>query len=302
MIQVADFGVRSWPPEARLVAALNANFDDSQDGDGADIWVIAGYVGYAPQWTHFERLWRAALRRHDVPYFHMTEMNDPRGPFAKWLPHTDHQEEVRSFFVDLADAILKCMLYMVSAVVWLKDVERFNQENGLALEAYPLAAHACIMNMSLQFPGSPITAVFDRADQIQSKLDKARAYSRADKRLVEAFDAIAIFPLQKPLTVRDVPALQAADFIAWELRKEHYKMKEWQLTEREPLTDRPAQWERYIEWSRQKTGSDPILRKSLEALINNNSRIRGFVWDYQQLNDAKQAKGGILLPSERGAV
>lgn len=139
----------------------------------------------------------------------------------------------------------------------------------------------------------PITAVFDRADQVKSKLDTARAYAKADQRVVNAFDRIATFPLQKPLTVRDVPAMQAADLIVWELRKEHHKMKEWQISERPALMDKVKQWQSYMEWSRARRGSDPILRKSLEALIQDTKRIRGMVWDYQQLTNANEAKGGI---------
>jgi hypothetical protein len=277
-----------------MVAALSGSFDDSQDGEGKDLWVVAGYVGYASQWDHFERLWKAALDRHEVPYFHMKEMNDPAGPFAKWLPPQDHKDEVIAFFKDLVAAILKCMLFMTSSAVWIRDLERFNQDTGLAIEAYPLAAYTCMMNMAIQYSRLPITAVFDRANQIQSKLDKARAYAKADHRVTIAFDSIAIFPLQEPLTVRDVPALQAADFIAWELRKEHYKMREWQLSNR-PLTDRLTQWWDYLEWTRQLTGSDPVLRRSLNALIENNSRVRGLVWDYQQLEDANKAKGGVWI-------
>jgi hypothetical protein len=276
-----------------LAALLSAYFDDSQDEKGAELWVVAGYVGYGHQWDHFERLWKSALDRHGVPYFHMTEMNDPKGPFAKWLPPQDHKDDVVAFFKDLVAVIQKCMLFMVSSAVWIKDLERFNHDTGLAIEAYPLAAYTCMMNMAIEYTQLPITAVFDRANQIQSKLDKARVYARSDERVASFFESIATIPLQKSLTVRDVPALQAADFIAWELRKEHHKMRGWKQLSDRPIADRWTQWGDYLEWTRQLTGGDPVLRRSLNALIEKNSRIRGLVWDYQQLLNANEARGGI---------
>src|SRR5690242_19163323 len=94
-IRAADLCVLTWPPEARLVAVLSGYFDDSQST--GDVWVVAGFVGYLNQWEHFEHLWGAALDRCEVPYFHMREMADPSGPFAKWLPPEDHQDEIISF-------------------------------------------------------------------------------------------------------------------------------------------------------------------------------------------------------------
>ena len=75
-----------------MVALITGNFDDSQSV--GDVWTVGGYVGYANQWDYFKSLWKEALQRHGVPYFHMKEMADPDSPFAKWLPPQEHSEEV----------------------------------------------------------------------------------------------------------------------------------------------------------------------------------------------------------------
>jgi hypothetical protein len=144
-------------PETQLVALISGNFDDSQST--GDVWTVAGYVGYSAQWDYFEGLWTEALARHGVPYFHMKEMAGPSGPFAKWLPPQEHTEEVAAFFKDLVAAIRKSGLYMVSSTVWLKDLERFNQETGVGLEAYPLATHACLAMIGLKYEELPVTTV-----------------------------------------------------------------------------------------------------------------------------------------------
>jgi hypothetical protein len=98
--------------------------------------------------------------------------------------------------------------------------------------------------------------------------------------------------LSKPTTARDVPALQAADLIAWEYRKALYQMKEWQLSSDRPQTDRKELWSHYLQWTRERTGGDPILRKSLEALID-RMPSHSVVWDWHQINDTNKFRNGI---------
>jgi hypothetical protein len=222
-----------------LVPLITGNFDDSQSS-GA-VWVVAGYAGYANQWDHFETLWNAALKKHDVPYFHMREMAEPDGAFKKWLPPEEHQSEVAVFFVDLADAIRRSGLRIVSSAVWLRDLNLFNQENGLKLEAYPLAAYSCWVQIAQHYDQSA-TTVFDNVEKIDDKLRKARIIADSDIRCYpgSVCDQIAAVPLQKRLTTRDVPAMQAADFVAWEIRKALFKMKPWVETSDRPVDNRKA--------------------------------------------------------------
>jgi hypothetical protein len=290
-VPAADFAIRTWPPEARLVALISGYFDDSQSV--GDLWGISGYVGYVNQWEYLERLWNKAMADHGVPYFHMREMNDPSGPFAKWLPPEDHEAEVIAFFTDLVGAIRKCGLRMFASAVWIKDLDRFNGEKGILLEPYPLAAFACMSQMAFHYNNVPVTAVFDRVEKVDDKLQKARAYGE----WLRLCDLITSVPLAKGLTSRDVPAMQAADFIAWEFRKALFKMKPWQELSGRPLGDREAQWLHYMEWTRETTGRDPFLRKSLDALIA-EMPTHAVVWDYHQISTTHDARGGIWTEVE----
>lgn len=292
-IPAADFAIRIWPPEKRLVALLGAYFDDSQSS--GDVWTVAGYVGYKNQWDHFEGLWQAILERHGVPYFHMREMADPAGPFKKWLPPEEHEEERAAFFIDMAEAILKSHLRMISSAVWISDLTRFNAARGLALEPFPLAAYTCLVQIQQQYDGVPATATFDRIEKVDDKLRKARVYADSDPRTypdASFIEHIAAFGVPKGVTSREVPALQAADLVAWEYRKALFGMKEWQLSSDRPDMDRPAQWRHYLQWTREKTGGVPVLRKSLEALIT-NLRVHSVVWDWHQLDSVNQSRNGV---------
>jgi hypothetical protein len=291
-ISASDFCLRTWPPEKRLVALLGAYFDDSQST--GDVWAVSGYVGYKNQWDHFEGLWQAVMAKHGVPYFHMREMSKPDGPFKKWLPPEDHEEERAAFFIDMADAIERSMLRKISSAVWISDLNRFNAAYGTSLEAYPLAAYACLISITQQYPYVPATATFDRVEKVDDKLRKARIYADSDYRIYpDSFlDKVVSYPLPKGVTSRDVPALQAADFIVWEYRKALFGMKEWQLSPDRPVTDRHSQWLHYLEWTKKKTGGSPKLRKSLEALIS-NLRTHSIVWDWHQIEDTHKTRNGI---------
>jgi hypothetical protein len=291
-ISAADFGLRTWPPEKRLVALLGAYFDDSQST--GDVWAVAGYVGYRNQWDHFETLWRAALAKHGVPYFHMREMANKDGPFAKWLPHEDHQDEVLAFFTDLVDAIRRSHLRMIASAVWLGELIEFNDAHGLSIEPYPLAAFACQSQIAMEFADVPATAVFDRVEKVDDKLNKARLYAKSDPNFYPntICDSVASFPIPKGVTFRETPALQAADFICWEFRKAIFHMKEWQLSADRPrFDDRDELWKHYREWHRKNTGKDPFLRKSLGALIS-EMPTHGVVWDLQQLSAIHKFRRG----------
>jgi hypothetical protein len=284
-----------------LVALISGNFDDSQVP--GDLWTVGGYVGYAQQWDYFAQLWTETLNRHDVPYFHMREMADPSGPFAKWWPPQEHADEVAEYFKGLVAAITKSGLYMAVSTVWISDLERFNRETGVGLEPYPLAAHACLALIAEKYddPTYPITAVFDRVEKVDSKLRTARSYLAGDTFIYSGLcDHIATTWLPTPTTSRTVPALQAADLIAWEVRKAHWGMKEWQLSERPVEQDRWAQWQQYVDYTRRVTGEDPKIRKSLDALIT-NFRGRSIVWDYIQLMQTHEARRGIWTSAEDAA-
>lgn len=66
-----------------MAAEIKGWLDDSRRDQ---YWVVGGYVGGWHRWEEFETYWPMALANHEVPYFHMREMNDLKGPFGKWHP------------------------------------------------------------------------------------------------------------------------------------------------------------------------------------------------------------------------
>lgn len=279
------------------MAALTGYFDDSRT-DGL-VLTLAGYVGEEWQWSSFEERWQAALDRHDVPYFHMKEFCDPNGPYKKWLPPEEHQREIARFLGSLARTIRVSRLKGFGSIVRLKDLDRFNTEHNQVLEPYPLAAYGCMLWIGKQNPNSVVSAIFDRVEQVSSKLEKAQVYARSDTYYPGVTDLVQPIPLNKALTFRNVRPLQAADFAAWEIRKHHLNQNEWW-----ELEERPAKADEALihlmEWSRQRFGKQIAARKSLEALLE-SAEIPGVLWDYHTICDAHEARGGVWSFQEQDA-
>jgi hypothetical protein len=292
-IRAADLCVRTWPPEQRVLAMISGYFDDTRTED--TIWVVGGYVGYPNQWELFESLWNAALVRHGVPYFHMREMGKPNGVFSKWHPPEEHQEEVLAFLKDLVAAIKKSHLRQFGSAVWIAELERFNKEKNQKIRAYPLAALACMTQIAHHYKSVAVTTIFDRVEQVDSKLKTAREYVESDRFLFPGLcKFITSVPLAEGLSYKNVPAIQAADFAIWEARRGYLTIKPWQFLPDRPGGDRDEQWEHFKEWSRQTYDREfPIQRKSLEALIGDNAPIKWVLWDYQQLSNTHEARRGI---------
>ncbi len=274
-----------------MTALIYGWLDDSRRGP---IWTIGGYIGADHRWAAFETLWPMAMANHDVPYFHMKEMADPNGVYAKWHPPQAHREERADYFAGMAKVIGQCRLVGIGSTVRQRDLDKFNAEFGQSLEPYSLAAYGCMLLAAREnLEGMTIELVFDHVEKASSKLAKAKEYAVSD--IVYDPDVcknVVAKPLSKELTWREIPALQAADLYAWELRKNHEFIGDWF-----ELEDKPDDWDERTDhlgkWLDAKFGDrSPIIRRSASALVTGNE-IYHLVWDYKNLVDSHISRGGV---------
>lgn len=271
---------------------ISACFDDSQTDPRLSI--VAGLAGYANQWELFERLWGAVLAAHGVPYLHMREMAIPNGVFAKWHPAEKHEEEVTAFFKDVLSAIRDPYLHLFASVVYIQDLERFNSDKGLDLKPYSLAACACMTQLGRHYENLPVTAVFDRVDQIDDRLAIARSYAESDV-AADLTRSITSMLVPAGSTLKTILPLQAADLVVWEQRRAHASIERSRAGEHAPEKTPEQQWEEFRPWSRINR-EYPLQRKSLDALIDAGLAVDLFVWDYDRLSHADDLRGGIWAP------
>jgi hypothetical protein len=187
----------------------------------------------------------------------------------------------------------------MGATVRMNDVGRFNCEFGLHLDAYSLALHFCLTELSLMYPNSTLEIILDRVPKGPTKIALAKQYIGSDKYYPNARKIVAgweITPLDKKLTFRNVLPIQAADFLAWETRKSITRRDEWFTTVKPEL--QPEEWlMSLLMWEGRKKGNNVLIwpdanerRSFLE--LKRELPIEGQVWDYHALCGVHKARGG----------
>ncbi len=271
------------------MAMLKGWLDDSRS---SRIWAVGGYIGDTHHWDYFEPHWADALNAADVPYFHMKEMASPKSPFAKWFPHNNHRGAVDAFMASLTKVIADSHVHGIISTVREDDLARFNVEKKLRLEAYPLAVYGCMLLAVRHVHNAPIELIFDRVEKVYSKLQTAEGYAETDLNWGVACRSIVLTPLAKGMGAKQVPSMQAADFVAWEFRKHQNLIDGWHQ-EGDIPTDIDEAWASLEKWILERHPShEAMVRKSAGALIAPH-RYANLVWDYRTLNEVHELRAGV---------
>jgi hypothetical protein len=191
---------------------------DRKDG----FTVVAGWVSSTAQWEQFEWDWRIVLAKYDVPYLHMKLYSQSKGPFSKWAGKANDgtrrrfMEDMISIIKDHTDHWLAC--YSNDELFNQID-RRFNLRENIQT-TYALAGRACVAQVDLwarsQVPRKDVGYVFEdgagragltKALNIATTLPSARFEPSRNLRTADGS------------TRKGIIQLQAADLLAYELRK-----------------------------------------------------------------------------------
>jgi hypothetical protein len=252
---------------------------------------VAGYIGTADAWGLLEQEWQGVLDDFGVPYFHMKEYAHSKvgSPFASWKK----DESIRTAFMSsLVSTLHNKSLHGIAALVSVPDLTRFNQEFGLSIAAYPLGLYATMVHAAQEYPSDKISFVLDRLENHTSLVAIARSYADSDRYHQDCGRNIEIFPSNKNLSSKNCKPLQAADLIAYEVVKAH-KWKAKYLARGISRNIMDFWQEESLSSLKNKGdgGIPPRERESYEALIE-ATPIDGFLWDYELLCLAHNARGG----------
>jgi hypothetical protein len=190
--------------------------------------------------------------------------------------------------------VRKSNLFGFGALIRLHDLGRFNAERNLEIDAVSLAIYACLIDIEQKFDDQIIELTIDRINNAYRRISLAEHYAASDTYYPNCGRNVQIRALKGNRTFRDVLPMQAADFGAWELRKDNETNNEF-FNEVLPSIDRADGIGHFIMWQARKRGTatwPPTRRKSLDAL-SEAARFEGGVWDYRMLVAAnKFRKGG----------
>lgn len=190
---------------------------DEAGGKDDKFTVVAGFVSTATRWEQFEVDWRLMLASYGVPYSHMKEFSQSTGPFKKWRG----AESIRRRFLADAASIIKqrvqggvfCYMHhtifdQVNKRVHLKDVLN---------SPYAAAGRACAAQANVLQKG--IECVFEEGGPDTHGLLTAMSIplTLPDPIFKPSRDRTD----KKGFFRKGLAQLQAADFLAYELRKHH---------------------------------------------------------------------------------
>jgi hypothetical protein len=294
-IRLAEFSIMIRPPGDWLMAVFHAYFDNSGDAQDSTqkCLSVCGYLGTIDTWQEFETKWSNALDKFGVPYLHLKEFGEPNGIYSGFS-----KEKTIEFLSHLVGVIAKLDLAAYGSTVRLGDLRQFNSEQPINLDAYSLALHECCQWMGRERQNQIIEAVVDRIPEAYTKIAIAERYSRSGVHAPGYIptDFISIVPLQQALTARNVPPLQAADFLAWECHRAVTNDNDWWENVK-PHVEEGHWFLSHLIWYAKQSPTKSVefpyyQRKSFNAL-RRASPVAGSIWDYKALCDVNKFRGGV---------
>jgi hypothetical protein len=189
-------------------------FDDAGSAD-CGFTAVAGWVSTLERWRAFAEEWAMMLSAYRVPYLNMKELSHFKGPYESW----NSQRHIKdSFQGDACKIIARNLLHGFAAIVPHIAYQRVNREYTLREytgNQYALAGYDCVRTATRwameRDPKWAIEFIFDDGTPKRGNLVKLMKSEGFNK---------PIFRSPVPRNgLRAVMQLQAADFLAYEVRK-----------------------------------------------------------------------------------
>ena len=234
-----------------MVVAIEFYGDESGDASDRNIktFSVAGFLATVNDWGRFNDLWnRDVLKENNVPYVHMREFDQFIGPFERFK---NDKPATVGLLQAITTVIHTVKLRGAGAAIILSELSEYNSTNSLALDPYGLCLYLTFANINMTYwnalRGCPFQMILDRAPNGHKRaaafielLETDAAFQLQVKNGLVKVPVVIPLPESSPGS-REIPALQAADFLAWEFsRAVNLKMK-WFLEIKPNLPDQSQQ-------------------------------------------------------------
>jgi len=175
---------------------------------------MAGLIATAHNWKRFETKWKGALKKFQIPYFHMVEFAGFKGVFEGW------SETKRRNLLDRLLTIIDVTYgYPIGSVVPLDLYRSLSPERQKRFkDPYFIGFMECIIAAALltapHQAEEKMALVF--SDQIEFRAHALRLYDHAQRTFHNMMKVTT--PVFRDM--REIVPLQAADLVAYEIYKE----------------------------------------------------------------------------------
>jgi hypothetical protein len=236
--------------------------DDSGSGGDSEFSILAGYSASDITWSSFWPDWQGVLDLNPkIEYFKMSEAESLKGQFLGFSPQ-ERTNRLNQFI----DVILAHDLQEASVAIPMKDYREIVYP--VLQKSHTSPYYFAFIGMVAAFAGinrhsgstEPTNFIFDQQDAMETKA--IRLYHRLKERLpLWQFGRVAYY------SDREMLPLQAADLIAWQIRR-------FRCTRDEPIRDEL----RRLHSGRFQPFRSTIWRKELEravtAMMDNIPNLR----------------------------
>jgi hypothetical protein len=193
---------------------LISAFDESGHSSETEFFAVAAFVAEDADWEVFNTRWQTALADSGAPYLHMREFAHRVGTFNGWT-----EEQRRGLLSKCVGAINSIRAIAVGAAISVSDFKTLPGEAQTALQdpffcCFQEVVRGAAINACFEPPGTRVRMIFSRQDEFGPKAGQLWAAMREE---IDVRDRMESLTFQD---MRAVPALQAADLLAYELR--HY--------------------------------------------------------------------------------
>lgn len=201
------------------------SYCDAAGGRDHGFVVVAGFVSTFELWQRFEVDWTLVLAKANIPYLHMKAFSQSLPPYAHLK---DKEGQRKNILRDLAEVIASYARHAFSTVVYFQDFDRVNQIYSLAESLrtpYAVCAFDCIMSATTwardqPFAKLPMEYIFEEGDDGWASMEQFAVQKGYPRPLCKpSRDRFETTPKGEHSPIKGILELQAADFLAYELRK-----------------------------------------------------------------------------------
>lgn len=193
--------------------------DESGHSSATEFLAVAAFVANEADWRAFDHLWHEALQQAQAPYLHMREFAHRVGAYAGWT-----EEQRRSLLGPCVRALNAIPAIAIGAAMSVADFESLDSEARSALRD---PFFCCFQEV---VRGVALNAVFEAVDvQVSMVFSQQDEFGPSARRLwsvmAETMDVGHRMQSLEFANMREMPALQAADLLAYELRHHYFLRK-----------------------------------------------------------------------------
>lgn len=199
-----------------FMVMLSAYFDESYSQGKNRVYTVAGYISTVEKWTILSNEWQALLGRDNLPSFSMKSFCNPHDQsYGKW------SESKKKLFLRILHKLIKqCYLRSFSSSIVLDAYDALKEEDKIALGLpHAFTAIHCLKNIKVFAEKEGLNP-----EKMAYVFEKGSKHDRQLQMLISEFMSGENNHLYLPGSVvfepKQLPALQAADVLAYETRKE----------------------------------------------------------------------------------